>query len=147
MSIRTSEIKKSSEDLDNMLFDIMIKSGVFVPMNKNQFRFKNYLIDRENQAWNIYYQKKKICTTFLKVSAFAACRLHDQRKRKDLTEMLELDKIFQKNYLDILFYKHTLKNSKDYLKLDTALWRYEISSDKARAAKQKIDKTFYSSLT
>ncbi len=42
-----------------------------------------------------------------------------------------------------MYFKHTYKITTDEARKDTALWRYEIVSEKAKLAKQKIDNTFY----
>ena len=146
MSTRTSEIQHISSDLENMLTEIMHKTGMFAPVSKHHIKYKNFSIIKQDKGWMVLKDRQKIADTFLKVSAFALCKLYEKNQSKHIDETKKLDSVFQKNYIDSLFYKHTLKTSKDPIKLDNALWRYEISSTKAKDAKQKIDKTFYSSI-
>lgn len=146
MSTRTSEIQHISSDLENMLTEIMHKTGMFAPVSKHHIKYKNFSIIKQDKGWMILKDRQKIADTFLKVSAFVLCKLYEKNQGKQINQTKELDSVFQKNYIDSLFYKHTLKTSKDPIKLDNALWRYEISSTKAKDAKQKIDRTFYSSI-
>ena len=92
-------------------------------------------------------KKKHIATTFLKVSAFAICKLHEKHQTARMQEVERNDRIFEKNYMDSLVYKNTYKKTADNVIKDTALWRYEIAHAKAKHAKQIIDGTFYASIT
>ena len=43
------------------------------------------------------------------------------------TEIMRLDQQLQKNYIDCIFYSHTIKNTKDELKKQTTLDRYDVA--------------------
>jgi hypothetical protein len=139
-----------SQDLEGMLTDIALKSGIFVPVNRDTIKYKNYLIARDStEGWNVFYLEKRkahIGKKFLKVSAFALLKLHEKRQYHRITDVLRSDSVFEKNYMDGLYYKNTIKKSKDPLTRDNALWRYEIAHAKARHSKKLIDGTFYSSI-
>jgi hypothetical protein len=83
---------------------------------------------------------------FLKVSAFAVCKLHEQRKFARLDDVKIADDIFRKNYINSVYYKKTVQTSTVNETKDNALWRFEIASADAKNAKDKIDRVFYSSL-
>ena len=144
------DLKETANSLENMLHDIMVKGGLIVPIGKNTFKYKNYLVVRDqSNGWSVFQvgqTKKHIASTFLKVSAFAICKAHDRARLKTVEEIKYEDAVFERNYLDSLFFKNTIKVSKDFERKDTALWRYEIVHSKARDAKQKIDRIFYSSI-
>lgn len=150
MSIQTFDLKKTALDLNNMLHDVIVKGGIITPIGKNTYKYKNYLISKNQPAgWNVFFldkNKKHLASTFLKVSAFAICKVYEKRQYNSIEEILRLDSIFEKNYIDSLFFKNTLTTTADLDRKDTALWRYEIVHLKAKEAKQKIDRIFYSSI-
>jgi len=143
-------IQDTSRDLESMLMDIAVKSGIFVPINRDTIKYKNYLITRDSpEGWNVFYldkRKKHIANTFLKVSAFTIVKLHEKRQSHRIDDVLRLDHKFEKNYVDSLYYKNTYKKTQDNQVKDTSLWRYEISHAKAKHSKQLIDGIFYSSI-
>jgi hypothetical protein len=144
-------IHKTSQELETMLHDLIVKHGLFVPISKTVFRYKEYIIEKNKDgSWDIFKvtsYKQHIANTFLKVSAFAVCKLHEKRKALTVEEILREDKEFEKNYLDSICYKNTLKKSPDSISKDTALWRYEIVHNNARLAKERIDRQFYAIVT
>lgn len=150
MYIQMFNLKETANSLEHMLHDFMIKGGMIVPIGKNTFKYKNYLVVRDQDiGWSVFQvgnTKKHIASTFLKVSAFAVCKAHDRFRFSTVDDVKNADAIFERNYLDSIFFKNTIKISKDYDRKDTALWRYEIVHSKARDAKEKIDRIFYSSL-
>jgi hypothetical protein len=136
--------------IEEQIYDMAVRSGMFVPINGRTFRFKKYMIVHgPDDRWNVFLLPRKtlIANTFLKVSAFAIAKLHDAGKSSIMNRIEQEDARFQKNYLDSLFYKNTMKVSKDVSRKDTALWRFEIVNQEVKGAKSQIDAIFYSSLT
>lgn len=144
------DLKKTAQELESMLHDIIVSKGMFIATDKNVFRYKKYLVSKkENQGWNVFLidQKKYfVASTFLKITAFTACKIHEKNDSKQLNNLLDLDNEFSKAYIDSLFFKNTARNAKDTITKDTALWRYEIAHQKATAAKRQIDAIFYRSI-
>ena len=144
------DLQQTARDLEHMLTDIALKSGIFVPINKDTIKYKNYLVTRDTPyGWNVFFlgtRKQHIGNTFLKVSAFAVVKLHEKRQTHRIDEIFRNDQIFEKNYVDSIYYKNTIKRSNDPQTRDTALWRYEIAHDKAKRSKRIIDGIFYSSI-
>lgn len=144
------DIKETAKELDRLLHDIVVNQGMFVPVNKDLIRYKNYMMVRnEDNDWVVLLVKDKkihIATVCLKVSAFAMCKLHEKRRSNTMAEVENLDKHFKKNYIDSLFYKKTAQHSSNEITKDNAVWRFEIASASARDAKKKIDDIFYASL-
>jgi hypothetical protein len=144
-------LKETANELEGMLRDIALKSGIFVPITKDLIRYKKYsVIKLEDGSWAVFHtdpKKRHIATTFLKVSAFAMCKMHEKRLSGRIREIEQNDGIFEKNYADSLIYKQTYRRTTDSVRKDTALWRYEIAHAKAKQAKQAIDSVFYASIT
>jgi hypothetical protein len=144
------DIKKAAADLDSMLSDIVVKQGVFVAVNKRLLRYKNYIIVRDdNNDWTVILVKDKkihLATVFLKISAFAVCKLHEKGKLRILEEVKTNDAIFKKNYIDSQFYRKTIQKTDNDISRDNAQWRFEIVQANAKQAKDRIDAIFYSSI-
>lgn len=144
------DIKKAASDLDSMLSDIVVKQGIFVAIDKRQIRYKNYIIIRnDHNDWNVILVKDKkihLATVFLKISAFAVCKLHEKKKLSRLEEIKSNDAIFKKNYIDSQFYRKTVQNTDNDVTRDNAQWRFEIVQANAKKAKDRIDALFYSSI-
>jgi hypothetical protein len=145
------DIKTTAQELDQLLHDIVVKQGMFVPVKKTLLRYKNYaLVKNQDGDWIVMLlvngRKIHIATVFLKVTAFAVCKLHEQKKTARLDEVKNDDEIFRKNYINSVYYKKTVQTSTVNETRDNALWRYEIASAEAKGAKERIDRAFYSSL-
>lgn len=140
--------KQTAQELDAMLYDVIMQAGIFVPVDKNTFQSKKYQIKRIEGGWSVYdlNTKAKIADTYLKVSAFAVCKLHEKRYSGQVKEVLSEDQAFSRNYIDSLFHKNIYKVSKDEITRDNALWRYELVHGRAKRAKDRIDRLFYSSI-
>jgi hypothetical protein len=142
-------IKQAAQELNNMLTEAVASKGVFVPIEQNVLQYKNYFVKRETDgSWTIIFVNGRgirytLANTFLKISAFSIAKLHEKRNAKAIDDIKNADKTFEINYTDSVYFKHTYKVTEDSVKKDTALWRYEIVSEKAKQAKQKIDNTFY----
>lgn len=149
--IQMSELKKTSAELEAMLYDIAVRSGIFVPLNRTTFKYKKYIILKgpDNQ-WHVFLitgtKKKHIATTFLKVSSFAICKAHEKNKAQKIDDVLNYDGIFKRNYIDSQFFRRTYQVTTDNIVKDNALWRYEVVHQKAKDAKLRIDDIFYSSI-
>jgi hypothetical protein len=149
MSTDLSELTSKIQDFEQMIFEIA-SNHMFVNADKNTLKYKQFTVEKRQGTWTSYYsikgRKFKIADTFLKVTALAVCKLYEKKKFKSIEEIVKKDRLFEKNYIDSVFYKNTFKRTKDQLLKDTTLWRYEISHGKAKTAKQYIDKEFYSLL-
>jgi hypothetical protein len=144
------DVKQAAADLDSMLHDIVVKQGIFVALNKRLIRYKKYIIVRDvNDDWTVILSDQRkfhIATVFLKVSAFAVCKMHEKGKNTSIDEIKSNDDIFRKNYIDSQFYRKTAQSAKDPVTRENAYWRLEMVKDNAKTAKARIDGMFYSSI-
>ena len=144
------DVKQAAADLDSMLHDIVVKQGVFVAVNKRLIRYKKYIIVRDpNDDWTVILSDQRkihVATVFLKVSAFAVCKMHEKGKKTSIDEIKSNDDIFRKNYIDSQFYRKTAQTAKDPITRESAYWRFELVKDYAKTAKARIDSMFYSSI-
>lgn len=151
MSTQTVNIKKTAREFEQMVTDVITKQGMFTPVSKDVIRYKNFVIKHQPDGlWAVFAvdkTKTHIATTFLKVSAFAVCRLSERRQSMKLDEVLRTDTFFSKHYIDSIYFKHTIKNSACTERQDIAQWRYELAHSQARQAKDTIDRVFYAAMT
>jgi hypothetical protein len=139
----------NTEKLEAQIYDMAVRSGMFVPVDSRTFRYKKYMILRgPDDRWNVFLMptKQLIASTFLKVTAFGIVKMHEKKMSHRIQELEDQDLKFQKNYNDSVFYKNTINVSKDSVRRDNALWRYELVNEKVKSAKSQIDRIFYSSL-
>lgn len=136
-----------SENIDALIYDIAVRAGVFVPVNERSYRYKNYMVlQGPDGLWHVFSlnpRKRFLQSTFLKITAFAACKLHEKRDNRRLAEISSADTELQKHYTDSRFYRNTYKRTKDPVLRDTAHWRYEIAYAKVKKTKAIIDHIFY----
>jgi hypothetical protein len=150
MSTRTNKKTVDHEKLEATFYDMALKKGLYVPLNPRTVKYKNYMIIKgPDDRWNVFLMPKKIfiSSTFLKVSAFAIAKFHELRRTHRIQEAEREDAVFQKNYIDSVFYRNTIIKSKDPVLKDTALWRLELVKVKAKNSKARIDNIFYSLIT
>ena len=148
-STQIDNMNINTEKLEANIYDMAVRSGMFVPVNNRSFRYKKYMIVRgPDDRWNVFLMpaKRLVSSTFLKVTAFAVAKMHEKNMSHRTQELEDHDAKFQKNYNDSVFYKNTMNVAKDTVKRDTALWRYELVNEKVKMAKSQIDRIFYSSL-
>lgn len=82
--------------------------------------------------------KTIVAETFTKTAALAIAKTISAKKNFT-KRILELDKVIEKHYNDCVFYKHTLKKSRDQQKLEATQTRYDISRNITRHAKARLD--------
>jgi hypothetical protein len=142
-------IKETAQTFDKMLHDVVTQRGMYVPVSKDTIRYKSYLITRSPKGgWDIIKSEKGsgkefVANVFLKISAFAVCKMHENHRSQRLDELLYDDMQFQKHYIDTLFYRKTIQRSTNPATRENALFRYEVSEDIAKRAKNRIDSQFY----
>ena len=60
-----------------------------------------------------------------------------------MDKIKRLDQVIEKNYTDALFYKHTMKITKDDTKWNVAQVRYEIAASTVFNSKDELDTFIY----
>lgn len=145
------DIKETAQNFEQLLNDIVVKRGIFVPTGKNTIRYKNYLVHKNHDdEWVVIRltksSKEHIATVFLKVSAFAICKMHEKNRKSTIDEIKYADSVFRKQYIDTRFYRRTIQTAQNSATRDNAVYRFEVAEDIARSAKRKIDDVFYRSI-
>lgn len=82
---------------------------------------------------------KSVAITFSKVAGIAVAKRH--LNTKQFKDILQFDKIIEKNYNDSKFYYHNIKITADESRRITLESRLQIACEKIDVAKQRIDDT------
>lgn len=136
------QVLKDLEEIINGSIDV----SLFPYTKGNSVRIGAYVVRVNKRGFFKVYDCSKnvlVSETFCKTSAVALAKSLSQGKqvKKDI---LELDKEIQKWYNDCVFYKHTMKVTKDNIKRDVTETRYQIAKDKTSHAKRQLDRYIYS---
>jgi hypothetical protein len=140
----TPELVKELENLINNKIDTS-----YFPYVKGKSIRIGHIIVRETRArfFLVFDTKenKEVAKMFCKTSAVALAKtIAKSKEDADIKRIKELDHTISKNFTDALFYKHTMKVTKDKIKHDVAEMRYEIAAETLWNAKGKLDTFIYS---
>lgn len=124
---------------------------VLLPYEKgNTIRIGDYAViyAQKQNSYKIRNVKEDILLmeTFSKAAAIALAVTMANNRGKT-KELLDLDKIIQKNYMDGVFFKHTIKVTKDDARRFSAITRYEIAKQKTKDARSRVENILFGSLT
>lgn len=136
------QILKDLEEIINGSIDI----NLFPYKKGNSIRIGAFAIRSNKKGFYKVYDcvnNVLVTETFCKTSAVALAKSLSQGKQAKKT-ILDIDKEIQKWYNDCVFYKHTMRVTKDDFKRDLTETRYEIAKDKTSHAKRQLDKYIYS---
>lgn len=137
-----NNIIKDLEDLIESSID-----AVAFPYKKgNSIRIGNMVVRESKNGYLVYDTTNncQVARTFCKASAIAIAK--NKARGRDITEKaMEYDKIIEKNYNDALFYKNTIKKSKESIVRETRKVRLELAIDRTRWAKTHLDRYIFGS--
>ena len=86
--------------------------------------------------------KNNIGSFYLKSSALIAARQHRYNRIMELAQTKDMDQRYWSNHMDAVNFKDMYKRTKDEVKRDIFLWRYEQARDRAEYYKQEITQAF-----
>lgn len=136
--------KELIQSLENLL-ELELSKNV-VPYHKgNSLRMGQYAIRKKgNFNYKIFDVKKNkiIHETFSKSGAVAYVRtlIKNTNARNDV---VEIDKLIEKHYIDCLFYKNTMNKSKDDFRKEIARTRFDIAKQQVIDAKHKLERYIF----
>mgnify|MGYP001182883501 FL=1 len=120
-----NQIIQELSDLINRSIDI----ADFPYKKGNSIRIGGYAIRKKKSAYIIIdcSSNKIIQQLFSQTAAIALAKKLAKDDMQNHQEIVRLDQQLQKNYIDCIFYSHTIENTKDELKKQTTLDRYDIA--------------------
>jgi hypothetical protein len=117
--------------------------SMFPYVKGTSIRIKNVIIRQTKFGFIVFdvKEQKNIGTMFCKTSAVALAKSY--LKGNGIPQVLELDRIIEKNYNDAVFHRYTMKKTKDSIRYDVASTRYDISAARTEIAKKQLDSYIY----
>jgi hypothetical protein len=118
-----------------------------IPLDNGSLGYKNYIIKKDRQGNWAVYQKSGHTLRFLdkfnlKSSACMAAKYYDRNNIMGTHEVRNLDNGYWNNQVDSEIFKHYFDKTKDLEKRDIFLWRWELTSQRAKFYKEKITSAF-----
>ena len=122
---KNTQIIQELSDLINRSIDI----ADFPYKKGNSIRIGRYAIRKKKRAYIIIdcSTNRIIEQMFSQTAAVALAKRLAKDDMQSQIEIIRLDQQLQKNYIDCIFYSHTIKNTKDELKKQTTLDRYDVA--------------------
>jgi len=118
---------------------------VMFPYKKgNSLRIGKYAVRNSRGYYKVFdcETNKQVAQMFCKSSAVALAKSLAQG-HNSLESIKHIDQHIQKWYNDCVFYKHTMKVTKDDIKFDVVSTRYDIARDQTDKARKQLDKYIY----
>jgi len=136
-----------SKELIQELEEVIHKGleSVPLPIQKgNSIELENYIIRKSKNGYLVYCttDNKQVARVFCKASAIAIAKNFATGKNV-VQDVLDLDFRIQKNINDAIFYKNTMKKTKDPFVRETREIRYDIALADSQVAKDKLEKFIF----
>lgn len=113
-----------------------------VPVVKgNSIRIKNAIVRKNKHGYHVFdlADKSHIGYTHSKATALAMAHCVAIKQTDSLNNIKYLDNKLSKHYMDAIFYKHTVENTKDAIKKEAALMRFDIAIDECWSIREQIE--------
>jgi len=130
--------------------ELLINKGledVYFPYQKgNSIRIGPMIIRYNKKGFYLVYDTRdnlQVARTFCKSSAVAIAKKLAQGSNC-VEKILEIDKRIQKYYNDAVFYKYTMKVTRDDVKRDITSTRYDIARRETEVARNRLDQYIFS---
>jgi len=129
---------KALEQLESLLDDPYYMGKI--PYKKgNSIRIGHYIIRKNKTGYLVYdcVDNKKVDHFWSKSAALAYVKL-DLDGKKLHTEIKKLDKTLEKNQIDAMFYRNTIKKASEEIRKSSARVRLDIAEENAYNAKYRL---------
>jgi len=121
--------------------------GIYFPYQKgNSIRIGPMIVRSNKKGFYLVYDTRdnsQVARTFCKSSAVAIAKTQAQGKNYKET-ILEIDSRIQKHYNDAVFFKYTMKVTKDEFKKEITATRYDIAKAETETARNRLDQFIFS---
>jgi hypothetical protein len=129
----------------NAIIDTGLEHIILPHKKGNSVRIKNYIVRQNNKGMHLVYDCSdniRVAETYFKTTALAIAK--NLAEGNDITQQaLDLDIELLKHYNDAVFFKKTIKTSKDVKVREVRQVRLEISIDKSRSLKKDLDRFIF----
>ena len=137
--------KQLAKELE-LILESSLDSIAFPYKKGNSIRIKHMVVRESKNGYLVYDSKtnQQVARTFCKASALAIAKNRAQG-RDVIQRVMQYDKVIEKNYHDALFYKNTIKKTKELIKKETRQIRLEIAIHTTQNAKNQLDRFIFGS--
>ena len=129
---------KALEQLESLLDDPYYMGKI--PYKKgNSIRVGHYIIRKNKTGYLVYdcVDNRKVDHFWSKSAALAYVKM-DLDGKKLHTEIKKLDKTLEKNQIDAMFYRNTIKKASEEIRKSSARVRLDIAEENAYNAKYRL---------
>jgi len=136
--------KRIIEELDNIMEQGL--NRVHVPYAKGKsVRIKNTVIRQTKQGFLVFDVKThtRVAETFSKRGAIAFAKARAKGEDSKCNQILDLDAGLSKHYMDSLFHKHSIEQTKDEIRKMALETRFEIAKDQTFHYMDQIDRFIF----
>jgi len=129
---------RALEQLESLLDDPYYMGKI--PYKKgNSIRVGHYIIRKNKTGYLVYdcVDNRKVDHFWSKSAALAYVKL-DLDGKKLHTEIKKLDKTLEKNQIDAMFYRNTIKKASEEIRKSSARVRLDIAEENAYNAKYRL---------
>lgn len=127
-------------DLQNLLDSNPIESYMFPVKKGNRINIGSYSVAPTKTGYSVksYKSNAIVAETYSKDAAIAIAKSLAKNKNVKISNILEIDSHLAKHQIDCMFYKNSLKRSKDPLRYDILATRFEVSNSMVEEDKTKL---------
>jgi len=137
---------KLAQELENLINNKIDTS--YLPYVKGKSIRIGHIIVRETKVGFFLVfdtkENKEVAKMFCKTAAVALAKSVVQKRNDAISRIKQLDERISKHFTDALFYKHTIRVTKDDTRREVAEMRYQIAAETTKDAKEKLDTFIYS---
>ena len=136
--------KRIIEELDNIMEQGL--NRVHVPYAKGKsVRIKNTVIRQTKQGFLVFDVKThtRVAETFSKRGAIAFAKARAKGEDSKCNQILDLGAGLSKHYMDSLFHKHSIEQTKDEIRKMALETRFEIAKDRTFHYMDQIDRFIF----
>ena len=132
-----SKIIDELNDLINQNIDV----SLFPYKKGNSIRIGSFAIRKKKSQYIVINCKenKIVEQCFSQPAAIAIAKRMSKGDEGSLTEIKRLDQNLMKNYVDCIFYSHTIETTKDEFKRSATLDRYDIAKNRVEDATHALE--------
>jgi hypothetical protein len=131
------------QDFEDLINHAVVDRLKISRADKNTVTVDNFLIKKHKEGYQVFDTKKRpVAVLFLKSSALSYAKSLSKGMFSISMEILRHDQEFAKKYIDALIFKHCIKNTSDSFKRELSYIRYDISSTKCKAHKERLNNIF-----
>lgn len=135
-----------SYNLISAIDDLVDNASINIPFeHKGKVHIQHTLVQPSKRGYVIFdtAQKRKLAETFSKTGAIAAAKANNRKSQDEFRKIVGLDQMLQKHYMDAIFFKNTVRKTKDDFKRDLTQIRLDIALEKVNNLRSTLEKFVY----